>query len=91
MYAAKSHGKNRYETFNPSIDAKASERMQLENQIRRAIEREEFEVRYQPIIELGSARVASLEALARWRPLSGDCSTPRNSSRSRSIPASYAR
>jgi diguanylate cyclase (GGDEF)-like protein/PAS domain S-box-containing protein len=67
MYAAKSRGKNRYEMFNPSMDARASERMELENQLRRAIEREEFEVRYQPIIELGSARVAGLEALARWR------------------------
>jgi len=67
MYVAKSRGKSRYEMFNPSMDTRASERMELENQLRRAIERKEFEVRYQPIIELGSSRVAGLEALAHWR------------------------
>ncbi len=67
MYTAKNRGKNRYEMFNPSMDARASERMELENDLRRAIEREEFEVHYQPIVEAGSAKVAGLEALARWR------------------------
>jgi EAL domain-containing protein (putative c-di-GMP-specific phosphodiesterase class I) len=64
---AKSRGKNRYEMFNPSMDTRIWERMELENNLRRAIEREEFEVHYQPIVELGSARVVGLEALARWR------------------------
>jgi EAL domain-containing protein (putative c-di-GMP-specific phosphodiesterase class I) len=67
MYVAKSRGKNRYEMFNPSMDTKVWERMELENHLRRGIEREEFEVHYQPIVELGSARIAGMEALARWR------------------------
>jgi diguanylate cyclase (GGDEF)-like protein/PAS domain S-box-containing protein len=67
MYVAKSRGKNRYEMFNPSMDTRVWERMELENNLRRAIEREEIEVHYQPIVELGSARVVGLEALVRWR------------------------
>jgi diguanylate cyclase (GGDEF)-like protein/PAS domain S-box-containing protein len=67
MYVAKSRGKNRYEIFNPSMDTRVWERMQLENDLRRAIEREEIEVHYQPIVESGSGRIAGLEALARWR------------------------
>ena len=67
MYVAKSRGKNRYEMFNPSMDTRVWERMELENHLRRGIERKEFEVHYQPIVELGTSRVAALEALARWR------------------------
>jgi diguanylate cyclase (GGDEF)-like protein/PAS domain S-box-containing protein len=67
MYVAKSRGKNRYEIFNPSMDTRVWERMELENHLRRAIEREEIEVHYQPIVEPGSGRIAGLEALARWR------------------------
>ena len=66
MYAAKRHGKNRYEVFNPSMDTRVRERMKLENDLRRAIEREEFEVRYEPIITLKSGSIEGLEALARW-------------------------
>jgi diguanylate cyclase (GGDEF)-like protein/PAS domain S-box-containing protein len=67
MYAAKRRGKNRYEVFNPSMNTRVSERMKLENDLRRAIEREEFEVRYEPIITLESGSIEGLEALARWR------------------------
>jgi predicted signal transduction protein with EAL and GGDEF domain len=67
MYAAKRRGKSRYEVFNPSMDTRIRERMKLENALRRAIEREEFEVRYEPIITLKSGSIEGLEALARWR------------------------
>jgi diguanylate cyclase (GGDEF)-like protein/PAS domain S-box-containing protein len=67
MYAAKSRGKDRSEVFNPSMDIRASERMELESDLRGAIEREEFEVHYQPLVDLRTDRIHSLEALVRWR------------------------
>jgi diguanylate cyclase (GGDEF)-like protein len=67
MYAAKSGGKGRYEIFNPSMNTRALKRMELKNEIRRAIEREEFEVFYQPIVEAEDGSISGLEALVRWR------------------------
>ena len=67
MYAAKSRGKDRSEVFNPSMDIRASERMELENDLRGAIEREEFEVHYQPLVDLRTGGIEGLEALVRWR------------------------
>ena len=67
MYAAKNRGKARYEIFEPSMTAYASERLRLENELRRAVKNEEFEVYYQPIIELASDGIRGVEALLRWR------------------------
>lgn len=67
MYAAKRKGKARYELFHPSMTERAVRRLEQESDLRRAVEREEFEVRYQPVIELSSGRVTGFEALARWR------------------------
>ncbi|WP_394147549.1 EAL domain-containing protein [Shewanella atlantica] len=66
MYAAKEQGRNRYHYFTPSMQEYAKYRMMLIRDLRKAIEREEFEIYYQPIIELGSARVFKAEALIRW-------------------------
>ncbi len=67
MYRAKTQGKARYELFNPEMYASAVARLQLENDLRRAIEREEFRVFYQPIVSLTSGFVVSFEALVRWQ------------------------
>jgi EAL domain-containing protein (putative c-di-GMP-specific phosphodiesterase class I) len=67
MYEAKSHPRAEYEVYNPSMDTRTVNRMELENELRRAVEREEFEVHYQPVIELETGEVAGFEALARWR------------------------
>ncbi|HET7269820.1 MAG TPA: EAL domain-containing protein, partial [Rubrobacter sp.] len=66
MYTAKRRGKNGYEIFSPSMNTRVSERMEIENQLRRAVEREEFLVHYQPIIDLKSGAIRGVEALARW-------------------------
>lgn len=66
MYGAKSSGKARYEFFNESMSNEALERLQLESALRRALEREEFRVYYQPKISVSTARIVSLEALVRW-------------------------
>jgi diguanylate cyclase (GGDEF)-like protein/PAS domain S-box-containing protein len=66
MYRAKHRGKARYELFEPSMDAKAVERLMLETGLRRALVRQEFRVYYQPIVSLGDDKVAGVEALVRW-------------------------
>jgi diguanylate cyclase (GGDEF)-like protein/PAS domain S-box-containing protein len=66
MYRAKHRGKARYEVFEPSMDAKAVERLILETGLRRALVRQQFRVYYQPIVALDNDKVAGAEALVRW-------------------------
>ena len=67
MYRAKEKGKTRYEVFDTVMHAKAVTRLQLENDLRRAVEREEFEVHYQPIVSLATAKIVGFESLVRWQ------------------------
>jgi diguanylate cyclase (GGDEF)-like protein/PAS domain S-box-containing protein len=67
MYRAKERGRGRYEMFDQVMRARAVERLQLENDLRRAIGRDELRVRYQPIVSLDTGTVVSLEALVRWQ------------------------
>jgi diguanylate cyclase (GGDEF)-like protein/PAS domain S-box-containing protein len=67
MYRAKSLGKCRYEVFDADMRASVMARLQLETDLRRALEREEFRNVYQPIVSLDSGRVVGLEALLRWQ------------------------
>lgn len=66
MYRAKARGKGRYEVFVPEMHAALLDRTQLEAELRVALEREEFAVVYQPIVDLRTERVVGFEALARW-------------------------
>jgi diguanylate cyclase (GGDEF)-like protein/PAS domain S-box-containing protein len=66
LYRAKDKGKARYEVFDWSKDAYALERLELENDLRKAIERDELRIRYQPVFSLMSNYVAGMEALLRW-------------------------
>lgn len=67
MYQAKRAGKARHEVFDEQMFKAAKETLQLENDLRRAIERDEICVYYQPIHSLSTNRVIGVEALARWR------------------------
>ena len=67
MYRAKETGKARYEVFDRDMHAHNLNVLQLELDLRHAIERDEFEVHYQPIVELDSGNVNEFEALIRWR------------------------
>ncbi|MDZ7954293.1 MAG: EAL domain-containing protein [Nostoc sp. DedQUE09] len=67
MYRAKALGKARYELFNQEMYTKALVRLQLENDLRRAIERHEFQLYYQPIVSLANGRLIGFEALLRWQ------------------------
>jgi diguanylate cyclase (GGDEF)-like protein/PAS domain S-box-containing protein len=66
MYQAKRRGRARHEVFEPSMDAKAVERLILETGLRRALVRHQFRVYYQPIVALENGKVAGVEALVRW-------------------------
>jgi len=67
MYRAKSLGKGRYAIFDQKMHENAIARLHLETDLRRAIEREEFSVRYQPIVSLVTHQLAGFEALLRWQ------------------------
>jgi diguanylate cyclase (GGDEF)-like protein len=67
MYKAKEQGGNSYQTYSRSMNATALQRLTLENALRRALEREEFEVHYQPIVDTESGAPVAAEALVRWR------------------------
>jgi diguanylate cyclase (GGDEF)-like protein/PAS domain S-box-containing protein len=66
MYTAKRLGKNRYELFAPEMHAAAVERLEVEADLRRACERGELHLDYQPIVSLATGELASVEALVRW-------------------------
>ncbi|HVM02336.1 MAG TPA: EAL domain-containing protein [Acidimicrobiales bacterium] len=67
MYRAKSKGKARYEVFRPGTGSEEAARLDREIALRRAVELGELEVHYQPVIELETASIVSVEALVRWR------------------------
>ena len=66
MYRAEEHGHNAYKFFAPAVGAAASERLLIENQLRRALNRGELEVYYQPQVVVRSGKLAGMEALLRW-------------------------
>src|SRR5262249_38927148 len=66
MYRAKENGKARYEMFDHGMHARAVSRLQLESDLRQAVEQKEFCVHYQPIVSLQTGRLAGFEALVRW-------------------------
>jgi PAS domain S-box/diguanylate cyclase (GGDEF) domain len=67
LYRAKSSGRNQYQFYEPEMNARGQELLALETDLRRAIEREEFVLHYQPQFHLCAGRIAGFEALLRWR------------------------
>ena len=76
MYRAKSLGKARYEVFDADMRASVMARLQLETDLRRALERGEFCNFYQPIVDLTTGEIAGFEALLRWQHPSRGLLTP---------------
>jgi diguanylate cyclase (GGDEF)-like protein len=76
MYRAKAAGRGGYELFDPAMHASAMKRLTLETELRRAVERKEFVVYYQPIVELLSSETCGFEALVRWQRPDGRLAEP---------------
>ena len=66
MYQAKENGHQSYQFFRPAMNVRAVERQSIEEHLRRALERQEFKLYYQPKINLTTAAITGVEALIRW-------------------------
>jgi diguanylate cyclase (GGDEF)-like protein/PAS domain S-box-containing protein len=67
MYRAKEEGRNTFRFFSPEMNLRIMETLDLEADLRRALERDEFVLHYQPKVDLASGRITSCEALVRWQ------------------------
>ena len=67
MYLAKSQGRNTFQYFTPELNKRATERMRVEGNLMHALDRNEFILHFQPIIDVRSRRLVGAEALLRWR------------------------
>lgn len=66
MYRAKGQGRGRHEMFDGAMHEQALKELQMESELRRAVERQEFVVYYMPIVSLESGRIEGFEGLVRW-------------------------
>jgi diguanylate cyclase (GGDEF)-like protein/PAS domain S-box-containing protein len=67
MYCAKENGRNNFQFFTPELNARAMERLALENSLRFALEKRELFLLYEPQVEIATGRITGGEALLRWR------------------------
>ncbi len=67
MYTAKNRGRNRSELFKPSMHQAMLDRLDLEADLRKAVDRDEFVLHYQPTVNLETGRISGMEALVRWQ------------------------
>jgi diguanylate cyclase (GGDEF)-like protein len=67
MYAAKEAGKGRYAVFEPGMHTRALDLIEQEHDLREAIDRDQFVLHYQPVVELAGGRLIGVEALVRWQ------------------------
>jgi diguanylate cyclase (GGDEF)-like protein/PAS domain S-box-containing protein len=66
LHRAKAHGRDNYQLYSPDMNARAIERLSLENHLRQAVTHEQLVLYYQPVIDLRSERILGVEALLRW-------------------------
>ncbi|MFA6498799.1 MAG: EAL domain-containing protein [Desulfurivibrionaceae bacterium] len=76
MYRAKESGKNTYRVFTPAMNKRVTEWLAVENSLRKALDRGEFFLHYQPKVDLHTGRIVGVEALVRWRRGDGEIINP---------------
>ncbi|MDX1636132.1 MAG: GGDEF domain-containing phosphodiesterase, partial [Marinobacter sp.] len=76
MYKAKSNGGDQFQFYSPSLTLNQRQRLELESQLYRAVEQNQLCVHYQPIVNLQTGELVSVEALMRWRQPDGSLRTP---------------
>jgi diguanylate cyclase (GGDEF)-like protein len=91
MYDAKEKGRNNFQFFTAEMNLKMVERQTLEASLRRALERSEFLLHYQPKVNLSTGEITSVEALIRWQHPERVSYRPANSCRSPKIAATFSR
>lgn len=67
LFRAKEQGRNNYQLYTPAMNARAFERLAMENSLRRAVERKEFLLHYQPQADIHTGQIIGVEALVRWQ------------------------
>ncbi|MFL6575108.1 MAG: putative bifunctional diguanylate cyclase/phosphodiesterase, partial [Povalibacter sp.] len=76
MYRAKEKGRNNFQFFTAELNALITQRLELENKLRRALERQQFELHYQPRVDMKTRCVVGAEALIRWRTAENETIPP---------------
>jgi diguanylate cyclase (GGDEF)-like protein/PAS domain S-box-containing protein len=76
MYRAKASGRNNFQFHTPVMNQRVNERLPLERKLRQALANDEFELHYQPKVNLDSGRIVGIEALLRWRAPGGEVIPP---------------
>jgi diguanylate cyclase (GGDEF)-like protein/PAS domain S-box-containing protein len=76
LYRAKDLGRNNYQVYSPSMNARALERMAMENSLRRVLDRNELRVHYQAQVDLKTGKIVGMEALLRWEHEIGEMIQP---------------
>src|SRR5205823_5879786 len=69
MYRAKDQGRDNYQLYAPAMNARALERLALENMLRKALSHRDFVLFYQPVVDINSKNIVGVEALIRWKHL----------------------
>jgi len=82
MFRAKENGRNNYQFYSAQMNPHSLQRLGLETALRRALERGEFALHYQPKYDLKSGEITGVEALLRWKHAELGMVPPRSSSRS---------
>ncbi|MFC0215354.1 EAL domain-containing protein [Paenibacillus chartarius] len=67
MYRAKEKGGNNFQLYHPEMNKRSLHRLNLEIHLRKAVEKEEFHVYYQPLVDLGTGKIFGMESLVRWK------------------------
>ena len=76
MYRAKEKGRNNFQFFTAELNALITERVELENNLRRALERQQFSLHYQPRVDMRTRRITGAEALIRWHTSDQEATPP---------------